>query len=98
MHAGYLSPTRVERSKDRRQAMSDQVATPQQTGDGSQKVEAAKEVSGRAAGRAGDVAGEAQAQVQAVAGQAKDQFMGLVDRGRRDLGDEAANRSRQMAG
>ena len=78
--------------------MTDQVTTPQQAGDGSQKVEAAKEVAGRAASRAGDVAGEAQAQVQAVAGQAKDQFKGLMDRSRRDLGHEAANRSRQAAG
>jgi ElaB/YqjD/DUF883 family membrane-anchored ribosome-binding protein len=78
--------------------MTDQMTTPASTGDGAGKVEAAKEVAGRAAERAGDVAGEAQAQVQAVARQAKDQVKDLVDRGRRDLGDEAAARSRQAAG
>jgi ElaB/YqjD/DUF883 family membrane-anchored ribosome-binding protein len=78
--------------------MTDQMTTPASTGDGAGKVEAAKEVAGRAAERAGDVAGEAQAQVQAVARQAKDQVKDLVDRGRRDLGDEAAARGRQAAG
>ena len=74
------------------------MTTPSRTGDGAGKAEAAKEVAGRAAERVGDVAGEAQAQVQAVARQAKDQVHDLVDRGRRDLGAEAATRSRQMAG
>jgi ElaB/YqjD/DUF883 family membrane-anchored ribosome-binding protein/uncharacterized protein YjbJ (UPF0337 family) len=78
--------------------MTEQVTTPQHGGDGSQKVEAAKEVAGRAAERASGVAGEAQAQAQVVAGQARDQFKELVDRSRRDLGHEAANRSRQAAG
>jgi ElaB/YqjD/DUF883 family membrane-anchored ribosome-binding protein len=66
--------------------------------DGGGKTEAAKEVAGRAAGRAGEVAGEAQAQAQAVARQARDQVRDLVDRGRRDVGGEAAVRSRQVAG
>ncbi len=78
--------------------MTDQMTTPSRTGDGAGKAEAVKEVAGRAAERAGDVAGEAQAQAQAVARQAKEQVHDLVDRGRRDLGAEAATRSRQMAG
>ena len=78
--------------------MSDQMTTPVNTGDGAGKAEAAKEVAGRAAERAGDVAGEAQAQAKAVARQATGQVKDLVDRGRRDLGAEAATRSRQAAG
>ena len=78
--------------------MTDQMTTPASTGDGAGKAEAAKEVAGRAAERAGDVAGEAQAQAKAVARQATGQVKDLVDRGRRDLGAEAATRSRQAAG
>lgn len=62
------------------------------------KVSAAKDVAGRTASRAGDVAGEAQTQAKVVAREAKDHVRDLMDRGRSDLGDEAAVRSQQVAG
>jgi ElaB/YqjD/DUF883 family membrane-anchored ribosome-binding protein len=70
--------------------------TEQMTSSG--KVEAAREVAGRTSQGAGAVAGEAQEQVRAAARQAKDQVRDLVERGRSDVGDEAAARSRQAAG
>jgi hypothetical protein len=62
------------------------------------KVDAAKEVAGRTSQGAGVVAGEAQEQVMVAARQARDQVRDLVERGRADVGGEAAARSRQAAG
>ena len=69
----------------------------QGTGSGG-TAQAAKDVAGRGAERASNVAGEAMTEAKAVAREAKDHVRDLVDRGRGDLGDEAAARTRQAAG
>ena len=65
---------------------------------GGGKVDAAKGVAERTAGRAGEVVGEARSQAEAVARDVKVQARDLFERGRHDLDDEAAARSRQAAG
>ena len=75
--------------------MTDQTTT-ESPGGGA--VEAAKGVADRTAHRAGDVVGEATSQARAVAADAKSQARDLLDRGRRDLDQEANARSQQVAG
>jgi hypothetical protein len=79
--------------------MTDQITTSSPTASStSGKVEQAKDVASDAVGRAQTVAGEAGEQAKAVARDARDQVRQLVDRTRRNLDDEARNRSRQAAG
>ncbi len=62
------------------------------------KVDAARGVAERTAGRAGEVVGEARAQAETVARDVRVQARDLLQRGRHDLDVEATVRSRQAAG